>query len=319
MADEPSKAELEAAHCWEEDDRVPRRPEMTAFRRRARLHQARWREANGHPIGSQPMRPRQGVPVRPVGSRLPLDYAQATGANFVTAAAHDAAKARLANKESHQVLDGQRLWADLLWKRTLCLNLFGDLAADLGRADRAVHAWWPDTPGTPGTGEVRFLHSPGRLDSAYLGNLVTFDGAFVLDLGDGSRGIVALDVEYHDRCRRLLPKPIRLPRYVEVMERSGLFKPDALPAVNGTDLLLMWLQHLLVQSMLQHPSGTWRWGRFVVVHPAGNTDYADACARYRALLVDPSSFASITVEQLLDSGALPKTTVKAVRARYLPG
>jgi hypothetical protein len=32
-------------------------------------------------------------------------------------------------------------------------------------------------------GEVRFAHSPGRLDPAWLGNLVAFDVAFVLDLG----------------------------------------------------------------------------------------------------------------------------------------
>ena len=51
---------------------------MTEFRRRLRYHQARWREANGHPIGTQPIVPRPGKPVRPVGSRLPLDYARET-------------------------------------------------------------------------------------------------------------------------------------------------------------------------------------------------------------------------------------------------
>ena len=38
----------------------------------------------------------------------------------------------------------------------------------------------------------------------------------------------------------------------------------------------MWLEHLLLLSMLQHASGTWSWGRYVVVHPAGNIDFADA-------------------------------------------
>ena len=39
---------------------------MTDFRRALRYHQARWREANGHPIGSQPIAPtrRQAVPPR---------------------------------------------------------------------------------------------------------------------------------------------------------------------------------------------------------------------------------------------------------------
>jgi hypothetical protein len=81
----------------------------------------------------------------------------------------------------------------------------------------------------------------------------------------------------------------------------------------------MWLEHLLLLSMLQHAGGRWRWGRFVVVHPAGNTDFADACARYRTLLKDQSTFASVTLEGLLDAGALPTATVSALRDRYLPG
>src|SRR6266508_4056717 len=87
MAATLTRQELEAAHCWEADDQVPRRPAMTAFRRRLRYHQGQWREANGHPIGSQPIAPRDCEPVRLVGSRLPLVYARETGANFVTAGA----------------------------------------------------------------------------------------------------------------------------------------------------------------------------------------------------------------------------------------
>ena len=182
-----SQAELEAAHCWEADDRVPGRPEMTEFRRRLRYHQAQWREANGHPIGSQPIAPRpDGGPVRLVGSRLPLAYARETGANFLTAGALDAARARTSFIEPHQSFDHQRLWADLLSSEAISFNLFGDLAADLGLADRAVHTWWPDAPGT--VCDVRFAHSPGRLDRAYLENLIAFDVAFVLDLGDGTQG-----------------------------------------------------------------------------------------------------------------------------------
>ena len=83
--------------------------------------------------------------------------------------------------------------------------------------------------------------------------------------------------------------------------------PGAIPAVNGTRLLEMWLDHLLVQSMLQHESGRWRWGRFVQIHPAGNLDFVDACARYGELLVDPSTFVSASIEDLL-AQLPPKTT-----------
>jgi hypothetical protein len=166
-------------------------------------------------------------------------------------------------------------------------------------------------------GDLRFAHSPGRLDPVYLGNLVAFDVAFGLDLGGGTQGFVGLMTAYHDVNKRQPPKPSRLPRYRDITETSGVFGPEAIDAVNGTDLIHIWLGHLLVLSMLQHPSRTWRWGRFVVVHPAGNSDFADACARYRELLVDQSTFSSVTVEALLDADTLPASTVAAFRDRYL--
>jgi hypothetical protein len=41
--------------------------------------------------------------------------------------------------------------------------------------------------------------------------------------------------------------------------------------------------------------------------------------QYRKLLVDQSTFASVTLEELLDAEALPKPTTAALRRRYLPG
>jgi hypothetical protein len=60
-------------------------------------------------------------------------------------------------------------------------------------------------------------------------------------------------------------------------------------------------------------------GRLVVVHPAGNTDFADACSRYRSLLVDQSTFSSMTLEELLDAGVLLASTTAALRERYVHG
>ena len=42
----------------------------------------------------------------------------------------------------------------------MCLNLFGQMWADLTLADKAVHAWWPDAPGK--VSAVEFEWSPGR-------------------------------------------------------------------------------------------------------------------------------------------------------------
>jgi hypothetical protein len=312
-----TEEELEAAHCWEADDRVPGRPAMTELRRSLRYQQARWREARGHPIGSQPIVPREGKPSRPLGSRLPLDYARETGANFITPGALDAARARTSFVEPRQSFDHQRLWADLLWSPTMAFNLFGDLAADLRLADQAVHTWWPDAPGV--VSEVRFVHSPGRLDPAYLNSLRDFDAAFELDLGDGKLGIVGIAVRYHEWAKPETPKPSNLWRTLAVAEQSGVFAPGATDIVKGrSELCLIWLEHLLLLSMLQHVSGKWTWGRYVVVHPAGNSDFAEACARYRMLLQDQSTFSSATLEDLLDADALPDRTTAALRDRYQP-
>jgi hypothetical protein len=314
---EPSREELEAAHCWEADDHVPGRPAMTAFRRRARYHQARWREAHGHPIGTQPLVPRPSAAVRPVGSRLPLDYGRDSGAGFVSAAALDAARARTSFVEREQSFDHQRLWADLLSSEALGFNLFGDLAADIGQADGAMHRWWPDAPGT--LREIRFAHSPGRLDPSYLNSLRDFDATFVLDTDAHEHAVVAVDVKFFERSKAEQPKPANAARNMEVAERSGAFTPDVDRLLGRTDLAVVWLEHLLLLSMLQHHSGGWTWGRYVVVHPAGNPDVVDLLARYREYLADDSTFATITLEELLASCALPRSTTTALRDRYAIG
>jgi hypothetical protein len=291
---------------------------MTEFRRHLRFHQAQWRAAHGHPIGTQPLLPRDdGKPVRYVGSRLPLGYARETGATFLTPGALDAATERSARIEPHQSIDHQRVWADLLWSPTLAFNLFGDLASDLDLADRAVHRWWPDAPGR--VVDVRFMHSPGWLDPAYLSSLRAFDAAFVLDLGDGTHGVIAVDTKYHDRTKPEIPKPTNLARYREVANAAAAFDTRALESVTGrSDLAVMWLEHLLLLSMLQHASAGWSWGRYVVVHPLGNSDFADACVRYRRLLVDESTFSSVALEELVDADALPASTASRFRERYQP-
>ena len=168
--------------------------------------------------------------------------------------------------------------------------------------------------------DVRFAHSPGRLDPAYLNSLRAFDAAFVLDLGDGTQGIVGVGVKYHERIKPETPKPSNLPRYVEVAEQSGVFAPGAIEEVKGrSELAVMWLEHLLLLSMLQHPSGAWGWGRYVVVHPAGNSSVADGCGRYRDLLIEQSTFGSVSVEELLDAGRPPPRSAAALRERYVAG
>ena len=173
--------------------------------------------------------------------------------------------------------------------------------------------------GEPAVSEIRFAHSPGRLDPDWLNSLRAFDAAIVLNQDDGSQGIVGIDVKYHERLKPEQPKPENLWRDREVHDRSGAFRPEAFDMVKGrSELCLIWLEHLLLLSMVQHPSGAWTWGRYLVVQPAANPDMVGLSARYCELLDDPSTFAAMTIEDLLDAAVLPARTTAALRNRYMP-
>ncbi len=309
---EHSDSTPKAAHCWFDVDRVPHDPATTEWKRRARWRQTRWREARDLPIGAQPYR--GGPDATPVGSRLELAFARETGANFITPGAVEAVRARLASPEQHQTLAEDRLWADLLSSMPLCFTLFGALTDESARR-RAVDAWWPDAP--KGHVCVRFEHSPGRRDPTFLGNRSAFDAAF--EIGDGEElGIVGIETKYHEHAvAEARPKPAALARYVEVTERSAAFVDDWRSRILGTDLQQIWLDHLLVLSMLQHPSKRWTWGRFVLAFPKANPSFAAAATRYGELLRDRSTFEMRTIEDLASPVVLGEEAARGFRDRYL--
>src|SRR4051812_47612110 len=94
----PEGSRLRAAHCHENVDRVPRDPSTSAFKAAARLHQSTWREAHGHPMGTEPIA--GGPKARPLGSRLPLAYARESYANFVDPRVARAVEHRMAHRQS---------------------------------------------------------------------------------------------------------------------------------------------------------------------------------------------------------------------------
>ncbi len=313
----PSRDDLERAHCWEPDDRVPGRPDMTAFRRSMRWREASWREQMGHPIGTQPLRPRPGKDSRLVGSRLSLEYAERTGANLLTDDAIQAVRDRRANPEPHQSVDWQRLWADLTWSSPLAFSLFAGLANDLDAATALVGAWFPSAPGP--VRSVRFLHSPGRFGPALLNSLRDFAVFFELGPSERGAGFVAVDLKFFERNKAEIPKPENLSRVCDVAEASGVFERDAVDHLGGrTEHCVMWLEHLLALAMLQHPSGRWTWGRYVVVHHRANPDVSRLLDSYGGFLRDSTTYRAVGLDELLGEKVLPPSTEHAVRDRYDP-
>lgn len=309
--------ELKAHDCLVTVDKVSGDPETTAFKRRARLHQALWRESRGLPIGSQPMRPIPGQPSRPLGSRIDVAFAREAQANFLNDDVRAAVRHRLANPQPNQTLNEDRLYGDLLSSMPMCFNLFGALQSDLALADRAVHRWWPDVPGR--VCSVLFEWSPGRrLPGEFLENRSAFDVAFELAMPDGSRGILGVETKYHEDCRpEKIPSDERCRRYAEVTAKAGILSTESMTGILGTDLQQIWLDHLLAVSIPQHPSRVWSWAGFVLVHPAKNPSYARATQRYRAILKNGASIQVSTLEELLAAKALPEAVASAFHDRYL--
>lgn len=308
---------LRAHHCYEAVDRVSGDPATTAFKRRARLHQALWRAARQMPMGTHPTRPRPGESGRPLGSRLEIGFATATGANFLSAGAREAAAHRVANPEPKQTLNADRLYADLLSSMPMCFNLYGPLSGQVALANAVAHSWWPDLPGH--VAKVRFEWSPGRqLPGRYLENRSAFDVAFESHRADGSLGIVGVETKYHEHCvAESVPSAQRLERYRKVCYDSGVFREGAAEAIVGTELQQLWLDHLLALSLLQEGSGHYSWVKFVLLHPAGNPSFSKAAAAYAEYLADDSTFEIRTIESMLHVDTYPANDAAAFRERYL--
>lgn len=310
-ASEPTDEALKALFAWEGVDSVSKQPDLTAFKRRARYTQSVWRDRQGFRMGLH----KQNDVVRPIGSRLGRPHAD-RGDNFLYPEALDAVRHRLANHEPHQLLMTGRLWGDLLSSMPMCFNLFGECWADHDQATTAMAALRPEPPGK--VEDVRFEWSPGRLDPRFLNNKSAFDVAFLLDDPSAGRGVVGVETKYHEHANtESRPRADRLDRYLEVTEVSGAFHPGVEQKLIGTDLQQLWLDHLLVLSMLQAPGEGWMWGRFVLVAPSRNPSFKDVAHRYQACLTDTATFAFVTIEDLMAAGVLSPPRRAAFEDRYL--
>ncbi len=310
---EPEQGLLELHHCLEKVDLVPGEVETTEFKRRARLHQALWREKRDLPRGTEPYRPTKKRPRRPSGSRLEIESAWENGRNFLSDAAREAVQYRLAHAESQQMLDKDRLYADLLSSMPLCFNLFGPLWYDNAACQRAVSRWWPEAPSL--AKEVRFEWSPGRAEPGrFIENRSAFDAAIVLE----NAGIIGIETKYHEHLKtEKLPNAERLARYRLISEQSGVFAPGALEKLEGKPLQQIWQDHLLTLSMVLQSDFECPWSKFVLVYPQANLSFAKGVAQYQDLLIDSSTFEARTIESLLEEMPPGGPPMDGFQERYL--
>lgn len=315
---------LKDLHCWWGGDSVTGDEEVTRFRRRARWHQCHWRTEQNIEMGYQTKKGKR----YPNGAMmLPTDDNR--GCNFLSDAIAAAVAHRLSYKETPETLDEERLRFHLLSSMPMCFNLFGEIWQSRARdGSSAVHELWGCDPNQPV--EVKFEHSPGRLKKQYIGDLTAFDVALLVGDPAAPRTVIGIETKYHECALPEAPPntDTRLPRYLEVVDKAGIFRHGWERAVFGTPLQQIWRDHLLLLSMLQEEKEkekVWAGGRYVLVHPRGNPAFAKLAEHYRELLTDDSTFQVCTVEDLLEAKhpetrtglLLTEDTATLFKKRYL--
>jgi hypothetical protein len=219
-------------HALEPSDGSP-------FQRRARILQALWREEQGFPCGEHG----RGNTTRPLGSRLPMPWAEETLANFMTERTRAVVRQEVCDplRSAGKLYGKPRIFNDLLSSQPLCFNLFAELCFDLRLASGVVadltRGRFVDVR------EIKFEHSPGRGDLRYTGDRSAFDVFLQCRTASGGRGFIGIEVKYHEDLRGGAGE--HHARYDEIAARMGCFAPQASASLHSAPLQQIWRDHLL--------------------------------------------------------------------------
>lgn len=290
-------------------DRAPSDPEMTAFKREARRRQAEWRAQKGLDVGEHPAGNKNGAVLTESEGGA---YANFLSPRIVAAVEH---RLQESQRQKSEQLNRDRLLNHLLSSMPMCFNLFGELHEDPARLTAAGRALW----GVQEEGQaVQFEWSPGRHDARFTGDGTAFDVALFFGQPGMSQTVIGIETKYHEHAvSEPSPDAVkRLPRYRQIVEDSGVFKPGW-ENILGTELQQVWRDHLLLLSMLKDTDEGRTSGAYVLVYPEGNASFARLAERYTDVLEDASTFRHVTLEALLDAHILhaPDTEQK-FRDRY---
>lgn len=285
----------------------------TRFKSAARLLQALWRESAGFPIGTH--RDPDGKR-RKLGSRINTASAK-SGANFLTPEIANLTRREVIYREVGAFIDQQRLWTNLLSSQPLCFNLFGALKLNMDKANDFFRSLFPDY--VRHIEGIHFEHSPGRGDPAFTQDGSAFDVFVPCVTPEGEYAFIAIEMKYSETMLEPLAK-LR-PRYDELSAAVGVFRNPLAPELREVPLQQLWREHMLSRAMIAN--GKYSQGRFVVIHPAQNTNCEVAIAAYQRQLVSPKAaetgFESMTLESCLEAlrAIGDDGTATALHNRYL--
>lgn len=266
-------------------------PGDSLFQRRARVLQSLWRAEQGYEAGTH-----RG---RPLGSRLPMPWAEESLANYLTDTIQAVVRHEV-TPEAQGLYGYPRIYDNLLSSQPLCFNLFAELQQDLTLATAVLR----DLMGkrVHEVKGVRFEHSPGRGNPRYTDDNSAFDVYLEFSGPAHTRGFVGVEVKYHESLQDREAK--HRDRYDILAAAMGCFHQHKLATLQRRPLQQLWRNHLLAGS-LQQADGFDK-GIFAFLYPRDNLCCANAVENYRDCLARQDSFAVWTLETV--AAALKRQT-----------
>lgn len=250
-----------------EPDLGPQYGGDNAFKRRARLHQSRFRVEQ---LGVHAY--------RDFGNRLVTADALA-GGNFYTA------WPGLLNAvtERYEARDTRLYW-DMLRSEHMPFNLFVPLRDEHTLVEAWVHRVTGERPCRVLQLDVEFAPAPKK---AYLDDSTSFDVFVRYEREDGGLGGVGVEVKYtegeypYGKQERLRMFSDDSP-YHRVHDRSEMYLEGVVPELRTERFKQVWRNHLLGEAMVQRDE----LARFtsVLLFPEGNEHFAEVMEEYPRLL-----------------------------------
>lgn len=269
-------------------------PYDTRFRACARLLQSLFRESLKVGIGSYTNAKGRR---RKLGSRLAALPA-AAGVNFLSPEIARLAYRELAYREPGAMIDGQRVWANMLSSMPMTFNLFGPLKLNPKAAETFVALLFPEIAGK--VTHVLFEHSPARGDETFTADGSAWDAFIGLRREDGTRTFVAVEVKYAEGMTE--PEPRHRARWDELSVNSELYRDPEARELRKNPLQQLWREHMLAHTLVAN--GLYDAGRFVLIAPKLNNDVQRGASAYHKHLADlsgPVSFVNLTLEDAAEA------------------
>jgi len=264
-------------HAFETVDKIN-------FQREARILQSIWRHEKGYPIGEHTAAGTK----RLLGSRLPVDFAVRTLANFLNPNIRELVKNEVLEpiKRREKLYSRPRIFNDLLSSQPLCFNLFGELKLNptiaVGLLKQMVNQDISQVTC------IEFEYSPGRRSRMFTDDRSAFDIYMEYAYPDSRKGFVGIEVKYHENLKTKKEQPGQ--RHYEIAEKLGCFKAGQYESLAKQPLMQIWRDHLLAGSILQNLVHTFNEGYFVFLYPKGNTYCAEAVNAYKQFLKNEDTF-----------------------------